>query len=68
MAQMKEITLAVEINVPVKTKVQKNNSGVELEAVITTDVRKVTKFMNKVARLCGRYGYSVTMEDKREEL
>lgn len=67
MAQLKCLTLSVEVEVPVSISTQKNLDK-RLEAVVTTDMRKPTRFLNKLAKLCRRYGYSAVLEGKKDEL
>lgn len=58
MAQIdKTITVALEISMPVRYEVRGS------ECHVSADMRKALKFTKKLAKMCARYGYTMTREE-----
>lgn len=66
MAQLKEITLALEITVPVEAKPVVKKGTVTAE--FRWSMKKAFKFSRKVSKLCRKYGYQMLLEGSKDDL
>ena len=66
MAQLTEITLVLEVNIPVEVKPLVENG--KLMAQCKCKMKKAFRFSRKIGKLCRRYGYKMLLEDSRDDL